>query len=91
MEVVCYIWDQCFIGATISGFQCLKYFAASWFLILKHQLLICHSVSPYDYCIAGNFHQFCCLLSLARFFYAKCLSCVNDHIEDMATLMKIFA
>ena len=46
MEVVCYIWDQCFIGATISGFQCLKYFAASWFIILKHQLLVCQSVSP---------------------------------------------
>ena len=56
MEVVCYIWDQCFIEKTVQDFQCLKYFITSWFIILKHQLLACQTVSLF-FVVVVNHHD----------------------------------
>ena len=43
MEVLCFIWDQCFIGCSL--YDTLKYFVTSWLIVLKHQLLACKNVS----------------------------------------------
>ena len=44
------------------------------------------SAQASKYHMCGNFCQFGHLLSLAKFYHANFLTCVNDYIEDMADL-----
>ena len=45
MDVVCYIWDQCFIGLEVPEYQCLPYFTTVWLLLLRDKLLRATSVN----------------------------------------------
>ena len=45
MDVVCFIWDQCFIGLGIGGYQYIPYLIAVLLLIMKEPLLQCKEVS----------------------------------------------
>ncbi|CAI8044027.1 hypothetical protein GBAR_LOCUS24428 [Geodia barretti] len=45
MDVVCYIWDQCFIGLDVPEYQCLPYFTTVWLLLLRDRLLRAKSVA----------------------------------------------
>ena len=45
MEMLCYLWDQCFIGMGSPDYQCLPYFIAIWLILLRDKLIPCHSVS----------------------------------------------
>ena len=38
-----------------------------------------------------SYHQFRHLFLLAKFLLCKCLSCVNDYIEDIAPLAEIYS
>jgi len=48
MEVLCYIWDQCFIGLNCGpDYQCLPYFITAWLILLREKLMACHSVRDF--------------------------------------------
>ena len=44
MEVLCYIWDQCFMGLDVPEYQCLPYFTTVWLILLRDRLLKATSV-----------------------------------------------
>ena len=44
MDVICFVWDQCFIGLETSQYQFMPYFVATWLLVMKLRLSDCHSV-----------------------------------------------
>lgn len=41
MDVLCFIWDQCFIGMDTVGYQCLPYITATWLILLREKLMSC--------------------------------------------------
>ncbi|KAL5477956.1 hypothetical protein EMCRGX_G024822 [Ephydatia muelleri] len=41
MDVLCFIWDQCFIGMDTMGYQCLPYITATWLILLREKLMSC--------------------------------------------------
>ena len=45
MDVVCFIWDQCFIGLGIGGYQYIPYLITVLLLIMKEPMLQCKEVS----------------------------------------------
>ena len=45
MDVLCYVWDQCFIGMDTVGYQCLPYITATWLILLREKLMTCTLVS----------------------------------------------
>lgn len=45
MDVLCYIWDQCFIGLDIPDYHCLPYLITVWLLLLRNRLITCQTVS----------------------------------------------
>lgn len=44
MDVVCFVWDQCLIGAGVTGYQFLPHFTAAWLIVARERLYRCHSV-----------------------------------------------
>ena len=45
MDVVCFIWDQCFLGLGIGEYQYIPYLIATLLLIMREPLLQCKEVS----------------------------------------------
>ena len=41
MDVLCFIWDQCFIGMDTVGYQRLPYITATWLILLREKLMSC--------------------------------------------------
>ena len=44
MEVLCYIWDQCFMGLDVPEYHCLPYFSTVWLILHRDRLLKVTSV-----------------------------------------------
>ena len=45
MHVVCFIWDQCFLGLGIGEYQYIPYLITALLLIMREPLLLCKEVS----------------------------------------------
>ena len=45
MDVVCFVWDQCFLGLGIAEYQYIPYLIATLLLIMREPLLLCKEVS----------------------------------------------
>ena len=45
MDVVCFIWDQCFLGLRIGEYQYIPYLITTLLLIMREPLLLCNEVS----------------------------------------------
>jgi hypothetical protein len=54
MDVVCYIWDQCFMGLDVPEYQCLPYFTTVWLLLLRDRLLRAKSVEAVEKALSGH-------------------------------------
>lgn len=61
MDVLCYIWDQCFIGMDVPEYQCLPYFTAVWLILLRHKLFRATSVGTGRESSAVGFHKTVCV------------------------------
>ena len=47
MDVVCFIWDQCFLGLGIGEYQYIPYLITVLLLVMREPLLLCNEVSQF--------------------------------------------